>query len=56
MANEIFNKCLDLIETGHDNLTESILFDAAIKCMSDESKIRFMNLLIKMENEAFPDE
>ena len=56
MANEIFNKCLDLIETGHDNLTESILFDAAISCMSDESKTRFMNKLIEMENEAYPDD
>ena len=56
MANEIFNKCLDLIETGHDNLTESILLDAAICCMSDESKTRFMNKLIVMEHKAFPNE
>tara|TARA_S200000501_G_scaffold191460_1_gene180252 strand:- start:229 stop:399 length:171 start_codon:yes stop_codon:yes gene_type:complete len=56
MANEIWNKCLDMIETGHDDLTESILFDAAISCMSNESKTRFMNKLIEMENKAYPDE
>ena len=56
MANEIWNKCLDLIETGHDDLTESILFDTAISCMDNESKTKFMKKLIEMEHKAYPDE
>ena len=53
-------KCYDIVENGamdgDEYITEGRLLHEAIAVMDSETKTKFMNKLIELENKAFPDE
>ena len=60
MSNSVINKCYDLLDGGAmidaEQITEQYLLHQAVAIMSDESKTKFMNKLLELENKAWPDE
>ena len=60
MSNSVINKCYDLLDGGAmidaEQITEQYLLHQAVAMMSDESKTKFMNKLLELENKAWPDE